>query len=113
MGHNSKQLRIYIAGPYTKGDTAVNVRNAIFAQEYIEATLGHMAYNPMLSHFQHLMIPHEDVEYWYEKDIRWLLQCNALLRLPGESVGADREVEIARELGLTVFTSVFDIPKVE
>jgi hypothetical protein len=104
-------MRIYIAGPYTKGDTAINVRNAIYAQEYIEGTLGHMAYNPLLSHFQHLVIPHEDANYWYEKDIRWLRECDAILRLEGESNGADREVEIAREWGLTIYKSVFEIPK--
>ena len=104
-------MKIYIAGPYTKGDTAMNVRASIFAQDYIEATLGHMAYNPLLSHFQHLLIPHTDVNYWYEKDILWLKECDAILRLTGESTGADREVEIARELGLKIYHSVFEIPK--
>lgn len=72
-----------------------------------------MAYNPLLSHFQHLVIPHEDVTYWYEKDIKWLMECNALLRLPGESVGADIEVEIARSHGMAIFFSVEDIPPCE
>lgn len=106
-------MKIYIAGPYSKGDQAMNVRNAIFAQDYIESKLKHMAYNPLLSHFQHLLIPHEDVHYWYEKDIRWLLECDALLRLEGESAGADREVQIANELGLPIFYSVLDIPPME
>ena len=106
-----RKMRIYIAGPYTKGDTAVNVRNSIFAQDYIEATLGQMAYNPLLSHFQHLVIPHNDVGYWYAKDIDWLKMCDGILRLEGESHGADEEVRVARELGMTVFYSVFEIPK--
>ena len=111
MPTTNRRLKIYIAGPYTKGDTALNVRRSIMEQDFIEATLGHMAYNPLLSHFQHLIVPHEDVNYWYEKDIHWLKECNAILRLPGESVGADREVAIARDLGMTVFESVFDIPR--
>ena len=106
-------MKIYIASPYTLGDTAVNVRASIFEQDYIESHLGHMAYNPLLSHFQHMLIPHLDVNYWYEKDIRWLKECDALLRLPGESKGADREVEIARELGMIIYDSVFDIPEAE
>ena len=57
-----------------------------------------------------MLIPHEDVNYWYAKDIRWLLECNAILRLPGESKGADAEVEIARQRGMPVFYSVHDIP---
>ena len=113
MPTTNRRLKIYIAGPYTKGDTALNVRRSIMEQDYIEDTLGHMAYNPLLSHFQHLIVPHEDVNYWDEKDIRWLKECNAILRLPGESVGADREVAIARDLGMEVFASVFDIPRFE
>ena len=105
-------MKIYIAGPYTKGDTAMKVRASIFAQNYLEWTLGHMAYNPLLSHFQHMVIPH-DIEFWYKKDIEWLLECDAVLRLEGESVGADREVEIARTHGMTIYTSVFEIPKCE
>jgi len=104
-------MKIYIAGPYSKGDTAMNVRAAIIEQDFIEDALGHMAYNPMLRHFQHLVLPHRDVNYWYEKDILWLRECDAILRLGGESVGADREVELAREWGLKIYHSVYEIPK--
>jgi len=103
-------MKIYIAGPYSKGDQALNVRAAIYAQDYIECTLGHMAYNPLLSHFQHMLIPHEDIHYWYAKDIKWLMECDAVLRLEGESQGADMEVAIAEERGMPVFRSEFEIP---
>ena len=106
-------MKIYIAGPYSRGDTAVNVRNMIIAQDYIESQLGHMAYNPLLSHFQHMVIPHHDVDYWYAKDIRWLHECDALLRLDGESVGADKEVEIAKILNMPIYYSLRSIPMAE
>jgi hypothetical protein len=102
-------LKIYIAGPYSNGDTAINVRTAMFAWDYITATLGHAAYCPHLSHFQHMVIPHE-YEFWMEQDIFWLKQCDAILRLEGESSGADRELQIAIDNGLTVYHSVFEIP---
>jgi NAD-dependent oxidoreductase involved in siderophore biosynthesis len=35
-----------------------------------------------------------------------------VLRLPGESSGADKDVEIAQELGLPVYRSVEEIPAV-
>jgi nucleoside 2-deoxyribosyltransferase len=104
-------MKIYLAGPYSKGDQAMNVRNMIVAQDYIESALGHMAYNPLLSHFQHLVIPHVDVNYWYEKDLAWLRECDAVLRLLGESTGADKEVALAQELGMPVYYSIEDIPK--
>ncbi len=41
---------------------------------------------------------------------RLLQQCDAVLRLPGVSTGADNDVRIARELGLAVYTSIDEIP---
>ena len=102
-------MRIYVAGPYTKGDVAVNVRNAIYAGSYI-ANLGHFPYIPHLSHFSHLCIPQE-YSFWMRQDEEWLKVCDAILRLPGESAGADYEMKLAQELGLQVYYSVFDIPK--
>jgi hypothetical protein len=45
-------------------------------------------------------------DYWYEWDLHALLKCDALLRMPGISVGADREVEFARAHGIPVFDDV-------
>jgi hypothetical protein len=105
------KLKIYIAGPYTKPDPVINTRNAIYAADYVTDVLGHLAFCPHLTHFWHLVQPHDDINFWYDYDIEWLKVCDAILRLPGESFGADREVAIATELGLQVFASVFDIPK--
>ena len=43
-------------------------------------------------------------ERWLEYDMEWLTACDALVRLPGESKGADREVARAKELGIEVYT---------
>lgn len=43
---------------------------------------------------------------WYGMDLVIVSRCDAVLRLPGESVGADLEVQKAEELGLPVFTTV-------
>ncbi len=95
---------IYIAGPYTKGDVAQNVRAAIDVADKL-ALHGLLPYVPMLCHFWHLVHPHE-VGFWYEMDLAWLKRCDAVLRLPGESVGADAEVKRALEIGLPVYESV-------
>jgi hypothetical protein len=42
---------------------------------------------------------------------RLLEHCDAVLRLPGESRGADNDVAIARRRGLPVYTSVDEIPR--
>jgi hypothetical protein len=93
---------IYVAGPYTKGDTGRNVREAIIAGNNLRA-LGHTPFIPHLTHFWHLLIPHDDINYWYQYDMEWLEKCDAVFRLPGESKGADAEVERAQELGMLVF----------
>jgi hypothetical protein len=103
-------MRVYVAGPYTKGDVVINVREAIIAGNNIRA-LGHTPFIPHLSHFWHLVVPHEDVDYWYQYDIEWLKVCDALFRLPGESHGADEEERIAREMGIPVFHSYAELRK--
>jgi len=41
---------------------------------------------------------------------RLLHHCDAVLRLPGASAGADQDVRIAQERGLPVYFSVEDVP---
>ncbi len=41
---------------------------------------------------------------------RLLLHCDAVLRLPGASTGADQDVRIARERGLPVYERIEDVP---
>jgi hypothetical protein len=41
---------------------------------------------------------------------RLLEHCDAVLRLPGESTGADQDVAIARRRGIPVYTHVEQIP---
>jgi hypothetical protein len=52
-----------------------------------------------------MIFPH-DYELWLEIDFAWVKKCDALIRLPGESSGADREVELARSLGIPVYFSI-------
>lgn len=98
---------VYVAGPYTKGDVAVNVKNAIVAGDNLRA-LGFTPFIPHLTHFWHLVQAH-NIEYWYAYDMEWLEKCDAVFRLPGESKGADAEEARARELGIPVFTSFAEL----
>lgn len=102
-------MRIYVAGPYTKGDVVENVRNAIVIGHHLRR-LGHLPYVPHLSHFWHFLIP-QKIEYWYKLDMEWLEVCEAVFRIGGESTGADMEVQRAQELGLPVFYSLEDLQR--
>lgn len=92
---------VYVAGPYTKGDVAVNVRKAILAGDAL-ARLGFAAFIPHLTHFWHLVCPHE-ITFWYAQDLHWLGKCDFVVRLSGESTGADNEIERARLLDIPVY----------
>jgi hypothetical protein len=43
---------------------------------------------------------------------RLLQHCDAVLRLPGDSTGADQDVAIARERGIPVYFQLEEIPGV-
>lgn len=94
---------VYVAGPYT-GDEEANVARALAAATDL-LTAGLYPYVPHLSHYweaQHA----QDYETWMGLDFGWVRRCDALLRLPGASKGADREVDLAVSLRLPVFYSV-------
>ena len=91
---------VYIAGPYT-GSQDTNVHNAIkFCEAVAEA--GFTPFCPHLFILWQIVYPH-DYEHWMKHDIAWLEKCDALLRMPGASKGADREMAHARSLQIPVF----------
>ena len=100
-------MKIFIASPYTIGDVAQNVREGCLVAEKIRE-LGHLPFVPMLFHLWHLLSPH-DYGYWTSMDNEWLYECEALLRVPGPSSGADKEVALAMKLGIPVYYSLDDL----
>lgn len=96
--------RVYIAGPYTKGDVAENVHRAFKAANDL-ANLGFAPFVPHYTHFWHLMFQ-RPYEFWLELDNQFLPFCQALLRLPGESNGAEKEVALAERIGIPVFGDI-------
>jgi hypothetical protein len=107
MSENEELLYIYVAGPLTSGNTLVNVRQALDAGETLKA----WGYAPFVPHGQVLweLVHGSDYEAWMEYDLHWLAICDALLRLPGDSPGADREVKFAVAHGIPVFHSIQEL----
>jgi hypothetical protein len=62
---------------------------------------GYSPYVPHLNFYQHVAFP-RDYEDWMDLDFSWLSQCQAIIRIPGISPGADREMDYAKKLGLEV-----------
>lgn len=99
-------MKIYISGPYSK-HMVEGTRNAILAAEKLRK-MGHLPFVPHLSLLWDLVCPSPYNE-WINYDLEWLAQCDAILRLPGESNGADIEVQHAIALGKTIYTNIEEV----
>lgn len=97
----NRKKRVYIASPYTNGEPVLNVRRSITMADYLSG-YGFVPFVPLLSHFWHFLCPHP-YEFWMEQDLAWVGTCDCLLRMPGESAGADREIEEAQRCRIPVF----------
>lgn len=96
--------KIYIASPYTIGDVGANVKRSMdSANELIN--MGYAPYCPLLCHFLHMNNP-QDYDVWMDVGLTWLVQCDAVLRLEGESKGADTEVNVAKDHNIPVYYSI-------
>jgi hypothetical protein len=127
----SRKIRVYCAGPIRRGDLCENIRHADEAF-YRLAKTGMFA--PMVPHWtcyagsaalrkvgdaylsDVTAVACSDGHYrdikgddFIEMDLAWVRVCEAVLRLPGESVGADMEVRCAKTNGIPVFYSVEEI----
>ncbi len=96
---------IYLAGPLTTGDTLRNIRRAFHEGSKL-FDLGYAVFIPHLSAFWDIIHPTREVGYerWMEYDFDWLTKCDVLVRLPGDSSGADREEVFAAEHSIPVYT---------
>lgn len=99
--------RIYVSGPYTKGDPCINTNIAIGYGNFVLDN-GHVPFVPHLSHFWHTATP-RDYEDWMKIDFAFVEVCHALVRIPGPSSGADREIEHAILHGIPVFYTKEDL----
>lgn len=98
---------IYVAGPYTKPDPAANTRQAIIAGDLLRR-LGLIPFIPHLTHFWDKVCPHP-YQFWLDYDFEWVKMCEALVRLPGYSSGADKEICYAGTINQPVFFSVREL----
>src|SRR6185437_13392935 len=94
-------VKVYVSGPYSYGDPCENTHNAIVAgNQLLDAGL--VPFVPHISHFWHTMTP-RPWEDWMKIDLAFLPACDAFLRLPGKSRGADIEQAEAVRIGIPIF----------
>lgn len=96
-----KAFRVYVAGPMTKGDPKENLRRAIEAGERLIAA-GLAPHLPQLMYTWGEFHPHSHTS-WLQIDLPWVEAADAVVRLGGESKGADMETACAEKAGVPVF----------
>jgi len=106
---NSKnKKRVFICSPYTKPDPAVNINISVKMFNRLMDEGKCVPVNMLWTHFYHCIIP-RSYEDWLAYCMSFLPLCHAVLRLPGESSGVEREINIANFLKIPVFDSVEDL----
>ena len=103
-------IKVYIASPYTIGDVAQNVKNVRLQVDTVNELMnnGFAPFSPLYSHFQHMIHPRVYTD-WLNIDFEWVKSCDCLLRLDGESSGADKEVKVAQNANIPVFYSIKEL----
>lgn len=112
---------ILIAGPYrsgTNGDAALIASNlkrleaaalAVYERGHLPM-IGEWAALPLAAQAGSTEVGDEiSKAFLYPVAARMLRHCDGVLRIPGDSAGADGDVRLARELDLPVYFDVDDI----
>ena len=100
--------RVYISGPLTSsGNVLDNLARAMDATRALIAA----GFAPFCPHLTYHVDPGGEYAHatWMEIELPWVAVADALLRLPGESVGADLEVARAEAIGIPVFATIADL----
>src|SRR3974390_1831918 len=115
-------MLILIAGPYRSGtnDDPALMKKNVEAMEAYALPIFRAGHIPMIGEWLALPLvalagsrevgDHAFNEIFHHIAIRLLEKCDAVLRIAGPSAGADEMVRIGRSLGLSIYTSVSDIP---
>ena len=118
----TKSLMILIAGPYRSGtgDDPDLLRRNLSRLEQVAWPIFKAGHLPMIGEWVALPVLEsagvEDLsdpiagQVMYPTAERLLQRCDAVLRLAGESRGADQDVAIARDRGIPVYYSLDEIP---
>lgn len=100
------QESVYVAGPVSLGNWMENLRKALDASEEI-ARAGFLPFCPHTSMMWEFAHPGHPYQFWlYRITLPWITRCDYVVRIPGESTGADREVTFAKNSGIEVYFSV-------
>ncbi|WP_270222686.1 NUDIX hydrolase [Kosakonia cowanii] len=115
-------MLILIAGPVrsgTNGDDAL-IKQNLDAMTRVAAEVFEKGHTPVIGEWLAMPLAEsagskkigDEISqvFLYPVAHRLIQHCDAILRLPGDSAGADNDVRIGRERGLTIYSAVDEIP---
>ncbi len=102
--------RVYISGPISNGGKIPDDDQHACLPEALRVwdALMRMGMAPLCPHltvYAHKAYP-QTYEAYIESDLSWILASEAVLRISGESKGADIECDFAKETGIPVYHSI-------
>ena len=104
-----RRIRVYIAGPMTNGGTGYDMKGITSAIGVYMRLIEHgfVPHCPQLTMFCDFLTPGR-ISYvqWLELDQCYIDDSDVVLRMPGESKGADRECQYAKDNGIPVIEGV-------
>jgi hypothetical protein len=96
---------IYLAAPFALPEPEANLVRAVAIADELLTIGSVIPYVPHLTMVWEKMSQRTKAD-WYAYGLALLSRCDAVFRISGESFGADRDVEVARELKIPVFDDV-------
>ncbi|HVW15969.1 MAG TPA: DUF4406 domain-containing protein [Mucilaginibacter sp.] len=114
-------MTILIAGPYRSGtnDDPVLMQQNLDRLNAVALQIFRAGHTPLIGEWLALPLlqaagsksPGDETyqEISYPVAHRIIAKCDAILRIPGESKGADQDIEVARRLGIRVYYGLEEI----
>ena len=111
--------QIYIASPYSakyEWQVRNNVKKAVEAAVHIMEK-GHYAFIPHLYYFvdnyANSLSKRFNYEWYLKQDISFLERWATGILVVSRSPGVDKEIEVAKNIGIKIYSSLDDIAKAE
>ncbi|QGH73599.1 MAG: protein of unknown function DUF1937 [Siphoviridae sp. ct7UA22] len=110
-----KAIRVYIAGPYRGDGKQSTVEKNIYEARKVAIRIARAGLFPVCPHLNTALFDFEDglvgfdASFWLDNYKDLVLDCDAVLRMTGQSAGSDEEVKAAQKHGIPVYFTLNEL----
>jgi hypothetical protein len=98
---------VYVAAPYNSNPIHNTWQSMIYANQLVD--LGLIPIVPHISSMLWNLHTPRPEAFWYQYTMELMRLCDAVVRFPGESKGAEAEIREAETMGILVFYNIKDL----